>query len=86
MLHVQVSSQQPCFKTAYPRLLGGVSGDTYYAAMDFHPVKQGEIVVGGSTSDTAITSSSVAAEGALPLAVYIKEGGPYLWRKYFYTG
>jgi len=44
------------------------------------------MVVGGSTSDTAITSSSVADEGALPLAVYIKEGGAYLWRKYFYSG
>jgi hypothetical protein len=54
--------------------------------MDFHPVKPGEMVVGGSTSDTAITSSSVSAEGAIPLAVYIKEGGPYLWRKYFYSG
>jgi hypothetical protein len=86
MIHVQISSEQPCFKTAYPRLLGGVTGYTYYLAMDFHPVTSGEMVVGGSTSDTAITSSSVAAEGPLPLAVYIKQGGAYLWRKYFYTG
>jgi hypothetical protein len=54
--------------------------------MDFHPVTSGEMVVGGSTSDTAITSSSVAAERPLPLAVYIRQGGAYLWRKYFYTG
>ena len=52
--------------------------------MDFHPVTSGEMVVGGSTSDTGITSSSVAAEVPLPLAVYIREGGAYLWRKYFY--
>jgi hypothetical protein len=54
--------------------------------MDFHPVKSGEMVVGGSTSDTTITPSSVAADGPFPLAVYIKQGGAYLWRKYFYTG
>jgi hypothetical protein len=56
--------------------------------MDFHPVtsKPGEMVVGGSTSDIAITPSSVAGDGPFPLAVYIKQGGPYLWRKYFYTG
>jgi hypothetical protein len=74
MMHVQFSSEQPCFETTYPRLLGGDSGDTYYAAMDFHPVtsKLGEMVVGGSTSDTAITPSTVAADGPFPLAVYIK--------------
>jgi hypothetical protein len=44
------------------------------------------MVVGGSTSDTAITPSSVAADGPFPLAVYIKQGGPYLWRKFYYTG
>jgi hypothetical protein len=64
--------------------LGGITGQTYFAAMDFHPVTSGEMVVGGSTSDTGITSSSVAAEVPLPLAVYIREGGAYLWRKYFY--
>jgi hypothetical protein len=54
--------------------LGGVTGQTYFAAMDFHPAtsKPGEMVVGGSTSDTAITPSSVAADGPFPLAVYIK--------------
>ena len=52
--------------------------------MDFHPVTSGEMVVGGSTSDSGITSSSVAAERPLPLAVYIRQGGAYLWRKYFY--
>ena len=54
--------------------------------MDFHPFTSGEMVVGGSTSDTGITSSSVSAEGYIPLAVYIKQDGAYLWRKYFYTG
>ena len=86
MMNVQFSSEQSCFETAYPRLLGGTTGQTYFAAMDFHPVTSGEMVVGGSTSNTGITSSTVAAEGPLPLAVYIREGGAYLWRKYFYTG
>jgi hypothetical protein len=54
--------------------------------MDFHPVTSGEMLVGGSTSDTAITPSSVAADRPFPLAVYIKQGGPYLWQKFFYTG
>jgi hypothetical protein len=55
MMNVQFSSEQSCFETAYPRLLGGTTGQTYFAAMDFHPVTSGEMVVGGSTSDTAIT-------------------------------
>jgi hypothetical protein len=83
---VQLSIQQPCFKTAYPRLMGGVSGDSQFTTMDFKPGSSGDIVVGGRTSDVAITSSTVASEMPIPIAAYIRQGGPYLWKKFFYTG
>ncbi len=54
--------------------------------MDFKPGTSGDIVVGGTTSDTAITSTTVANEMKIPIAAYIRQGGPYLWKKYFYTG
>jgi hypothetical protein len=66
--------------------MGGISGDSLFSSMDFKPGTSGDIVVGGRTSDFAITSSTVASEMPIPIAAYIRQGGPYLWKKYFYTG
>ena len=42
----------PCFRTTFPRVIGGTNGDTAITAMDVDD--KGHIIVGGMTRDSGL--------------------------------
>ena len=46
----------------------------------------GEFVLGGFTTDNQLSTASPFESYPIPLAAYVRDGGPYLWRKYYDTG
>ncbi len=71
----------PCFRTTFPRIMGGSQGTTSVTAMDVDTL--GNIAAGGSTIDSGFLGKT--ASQTLPFAVYIAKGNFYVWGKYIET-
>ena len=72
----------PCFRTTFPRVIGGSNSATHLTAMDIDD--KGHIVVGGYTQDSSLLESRVVSS-SLPMATYIAKGNYYAWAKYIMT-
>ena len=72
----------PCFRTTFPRVVGGSNQNTMITCMDADDT--GQIVIGGFTQDRNLLEGKTLAY-SLPLAVYIAKGNFYAWAKYFQT-
>ena len=73
----QTAYSATCFTSIYPRILGGLSGDTIFHSMDLEPTKKLDLVLGGQTSDVGITGTLYSAPD--PILVYMVNGGLYKW-------
>jgi hypothetical protein len=83
--YIAVQSQTPnCHITAFPRLLGGSLGHTMFISMEFNPISTGDIAIGGASFDSSLAPGALSTIPK-PIVVYIQDGGPYLWKKYFVT-
>lgn len=72
----------PCFRSTFPRVIGGSASVTQIMAMDIDD--KGHIVVGGYSRDSGLLGIDSAAQN-YPIAVYIAKGNYYAWGKYFAT-
>ena len=67
----------PCYRTTFPRIIGGTNDETMIMAMDVDPF--GNIVVGGYTEDAGLLGKTVTDK--VPIAVYIAKGNLFVWAK-----
>lgn len=72
----------PCFRTTFPRIIGGSNSNSNIRAMDVDD--NGHIVVGGETQDSNLLEGKIVSN-TLPMATYIAKGNYYQWAKYFQT-
>jgi hypothetical protein len=72
----------PCFRTTFPRVIGGSNQATHISAMDIDD--KGHIVVGGNTQDSNLLENRVVT-APLPMATYIAKGNYFAWSKYLMT-
>ena len=75
LLILFINCNDNCYDTKFTRIMGGTSGNTEFTAMDVD--SNANIVVGGSSFDGGIVSTTYQTRGAL--ALYIHKGNLYLW-------
>jgi hypothetical protein len=51
-----------------------------------NPLKLGSFVVGGGTSDSGVTANTYTNEFPVPIAAYVRDGGPIMWKNLYTTG
>lgn len=68
----------PCFRTTFPRIIGGTNAPTSVLAMDVDSL--GNIAAGGYSQDSGLLGKTVAA--TYPIVHYIAKGNYYAWGKY----
>lgn len=73
----------PCFRTTFPRVIGGTDDETMILAMDVDD--KGHIVVGGYSKDKGVMAKSATMPQKLPFAAYIAKGNYIAWGKYIET-
>ena len=71
---ISVVSSHGCFDTQFPRILGGIQGNTVYYAFDIDQAKN--IVIGGYTSDPGVANLQSQAD---PIALMMETGGRVKW-------
>jgi hypothetical protein len=72
----------PCFRTTYPRILGGTNSITSVMAIDVDSL--GNIAAGGYSMDKGLLNNLNTAV-PIPIAYYIAKGNYYAWGKYIDT-
>ncbi|TNV75036.1 hypothetical protein FGO68_gene6423 [Halteria grandinella] len=71
----------PCFRTTFPRIIGGTNSQTSILAIDVDSL--GNIVAGGYSQDSGLLGKT--ATSTLPIVHYIAKGNYYAWGKYIET-
>ena len=74
LLLVYEMQSQTCFSTRFPRVLGGTLSSTTFQSIDKDSA--GNIVVGGSTSDSTLANLFNSPD---PILLYVQYGNTYLW-------
>lgn len=67
----------PCFRTTFPRVIGGSKQETMINSIDVDPL--GNVVAGGFSLDSGLLSRSPAQ--SVPIVVYIAKGNYFAWGK-----
>lgn len=71
----------PCFRTTFPRVIGGSNQETMINAVDVDLL--GNVITGGYSLDSGLLARTAAQ--SVPIAVYISKGNYYAWGKQIVT-
>ena len=73
---------QTCTQTPFPKFVGGTNDDTYFYSIDYH-LATSQLVAGGGTSDSGITSGHASSSLYIPIIVrYQGASFAYSWGIY----